>query len=135
MAAKLRIVAFLLGSFALLGIAGAVWSVPGTLRLAAGERAEGTIVAFERVGRSSHPVVRYTGRDGHPVQFRSKVSRGGNERVGDLVPVTYDLQDASLVDMDSFGTVWGRVVIPGVIGLVFAAMAVGVLFLRKVVAA
>lgn len=134
MAAKLRIVAFLLGGLAALGLLGAAWNVPRTRRLAAGERAEGTVVAFERVGRSSHLVVRYDAPDGRSLRFRSEVSRPSGVGVGDLVPVRYDLHDPSLAEVDSFPTIWGRVVIPAAIGLVFGAMAVLVL-LRGMLAA
>jgi uncharacterized protein DUF3592 len=131
-AGKLRIVALVFGAFAALGLAGAAWNVPSTVRLSAGEHAEGTVVAFKRLGRSSHPVVRYVLPDGRSVEFMSKVSRGGNVRVGEFVPVKYDPQDPSLAEVDGFSTIWGRVVIPAVIGLVFGAMAVLTLFLRRV---
>ena len=131
-AAKLRIVALVFGALAALGLAGAAWNIPSTSRLSAGERAEGTVVAFKRLGRSSHLVVRYALPDGRSVEFMSKVSQPGGVRVGDLVPVKYDRQDPSLAEVDSFSTIWGRVVIPAVLGLVFGAMAVLTLFLRRV---
>jgi hypothetical protein len=132
LAAKLRIVALIFGTFAALGLAGAVWNVPSTSRLSAGESAEGTVVALKRIGRGKHPVVRYPLPDGRSVEFTSQVSQADGLRVGELVPVRYDRQDPSLAEVDSFPTIWGRVVIPGVIGLVFGAMAVGTLFLRRV---
>ena len=129
---KLRVVALIFGAFAALGLAGAAWNVPSTFRLSAGEHAEGTVVAFKRLGRSSHLVVRYADPDGRSVEFMSKVSRPGDVRVGDSVPVKYDPQDPSLAEVDSFSTIWGRVVVPAVLGLVFGAMAVLTLFLRRV---
>jgi hypothetical protein len=130
-AKKLRIITFVLGALGALGLAGAAWSVPSTLRLAAGERAEGTVVAFKRIGNSSHLVVRYAVPDGRSVEFTSQVSRPGDVRVGEIVPVRYDRQDPSLAEVDSFPTIWGRIMIPGVVGLMFGGMAVGTLFLRR----
>ena len=131
MTKKLRILTFVLGALGALGLAGAVWSVPSTLRLAAGERAEGTVVAFKRIGNGSHLVVRYAVPDGRSVEFTSQVSRPGDVRVGESVPVRYDRQDPSLAEVDSFPTIWGRIMIPGVVGLVFGGMAVLTLFLRR----
>lgn len=117
------------GGLAALGLAAAAWNVPRTRRLAAGESAEGMVVAFKRVGRSSHLVVRYDAPDGSSVRFRSEVSRPSGVGVGDLIPVRYDPYDPSLAEVDSFPTIWGRVVIPAVIGLVFGAIAM-LVFLR-----
>jgi hypothetical protein len=134
MASKLRIVAILFGVIAALGLAGAVWNVPSTSRLAAGDRTDGTVVAFKRIGRGSHLVVQYQHPGGRSVEFTSQVSRTGDVRVGEIVPVKYDRQDPSLAEVDGFDTIWGRVVIPGVLGLVFGGLAAGTLFLRRVFA-
>lgn len=120
---------FVLGGLAVLGLANAAWNVPRTWRLAAGERVEGRVVGFKRVDRSSHLVVRYDAPDGRSVRFRSEVTRPSGVGVGDLVPVRYDPYDPSLAEVESFPAIWGRVVTPAVIGLVFGVIAM-LLFLR-----
>ena len=71
--------------------------------------------------------MRYDAPDGRSVRFRSEVSRPSGVGVGDLVPVRYDPYDPSLAEVDSFPGIWGRVVTPAVIGLVFGAIAMLVL--------
>lgn len=129
MSAKLRMVAFGLGGLAVLGLAEAACNVPRTHRLAAGGYAEGTVVGFRRVGQSSHLVVRYDASDGRPVRFRSEVSAPSDVGVGDLVSVRYDPDDPSMAEVDSYPAIWGRVVTPAVIGLLFGTIAM-LIFLR-----
>jgi hypothetical protein len=128
----LRIVAVALAALAALGFAAAAWNAPRTSRLAAGGRAEGTVVGFKRVDRTSHLVVRFDAPDGHSVRFRSEVSRPDGVERGDLVPVRYDPHDPSVAEVDSFAGLWGRVVIPAAIGLVLGMLAT-VIFLRVTV--
>jgi hypothetical protein len=125
----LRIVALTLAALAALGLAAAAWNVPRTSRLAAGGRAEGTVVGFKRVDRTSHLVVRYDGPDGRSVRFRSEVGRPDGVVRGDLVPVRYDPQDPSVAEVDSFAGIWGRVVIPAASGLMLGLLAT-LVFLR-----
>ena len=107
----------------------AAFNVPRTSRLATGGHAEGMVVAFRRVGQSSHLVVRYDGPEGEPVQFRSEVHRPSGVEIGDYVPVRYDPRDPAVAEVDSFNAIWGRVLIPAGIGLVLSTIAL-VLFLR-----
>jgi hypothetical protein len=127
-----RIVAVTLAALAALGFGAAAWNAPRISRLAEGGRAEGTVVGFKRVDRTSHLVVRYDAPDGRSVRFRSEVSRPDGVERGDLVPVRYDPHDPSVAEVDSFAGIWGRVVIPAGIGLMLGMLAT-VLFLRVTV--
>jgi hypothetical protein len=126
---NLRIAAVVFAGLGALGLAVAAFNVPRTSRLVLGGRAEGTVVAFQRVGRGRHLVVRYDAPDGESIQFRSQVDRPRHVRVGDNVPVLYDPHDPAVAEVDSFHAIWGRVVIPGAAGLGLATMAL-LIFLR-----
>ena len=130
---NLRIAAVVFAGLGTLGLAAAAFNVPRLSRLMLGGYAEGTVVAFERVGRGRHLVVRYRGPAGESVQFRSQVDRPRRVRIGDYVPVRYDPHDPGVAEVDHFPAIWGRVLFPAAVGVVLGTMGL-LIFLRVTLA-
>jgi hypothetical protein len=129
---NLRIAAVVFAALGALGMAVALFNVPRTSRLVMGGRTEGTVVAFQRVGRGRHLVVRYDGPDGEPIQFRSQVDRPRHVKIGEYVAVRYDPHEPEVAEVDSFNAIWGRVLFPAAVGLALATISL-LLFVRVTV--
>ena len=102
--------------------------------LAAAQPAEGTVVELDLVRSSSgsgssysyYPIVRFRTAGGEEIRFGSKVgSNPPSYRRGERIGVLYDPQTPELAEIDGFFSLWGGVLILGLIGLVFGTVGIG----------
>ena len=78
--------------------------------------------------RTYYPVVKFTTAKGEEIEFKSNTgSSPPSHREGEIVSVRYDPADPYRARIDSFFSLWGLVVIPGALGLVFSLVG-GILF-------
>lgn len=97
-----------IGLAALLASSAALaWLSGPVLALSAGPRANGTVVAIQRTGRSGKPVVEFQAQNGARGRLvGAAASSPPAYSVGDRVGVYYDPNDLSRAVIDSFGELW-----------------------------
>lgn len=104
--------------------------------------AEGKVIAFERSRSSSssgasssttyRPVVEFTTATGKKIEFTSSVgSSPPSHQVGESVTVLYNPADPYSARIKSFFQLWFGFLIVFFLGLVFAAIGVGMIFVRS----
>jgi len=131
---------FVFGLFAVIGLGASIaaWLMFESRQafLATAQPAEGTVVELDLVRSSSgsgsgssysyYPIVRFRTAGGEEIQFRGRVgSNPPSYRRGERIGVLYDPQTPELAEIDGFFSLWGGVLILGLIGLVFAAVGIG----------
>lgn len=133
--------------FSVIGVgmlAGSIFIFSNTTRFIAGAaEAGGKVIDLERTRSSSssssrssstmyRPVVEFTTATGKRIEFVSSVgSSPPSHRVGEAVTVLYNPADPSKARIKSFFQLWFGFLIVFFLGLVFAAIGLGMIFVRS----
>jgi hypothetical protein len=131
--------------FSVIGVGmllGSFFIFSNTSRFIAGAvEAEGKVIALDRSSSSSssgsrsttyRPVVEFTSSTGKRIEFTSNVgSSPPSHRVGEPVTVLYNPADPYRARIKSFFQLWFGFLIVFFLGLVFAAIGLGMIFVRS----
>lgn len=140
----MKVLKILSGVFGTVGVgmlAGSFFILSHTRGFIAGaSEAEGKVIALDRSTSSSNsgsrstayrPVVGFASGTGKRFEFTSSVgSSPPSHRVGESVTVLYNPADPSNARIKSFVQLWFGFLIVFVLGLVFAAIGLGMIFVR-----
>jgi uncharacterized protein DUF3592 len=140
----MKVLKIISGVFSTVGLGmlvGSFFIFSNTSRFIAGAReAEGKVIALDRSRSSSssgsssttyRPVVEFTSGTGKRIEFTSNVgSSPPSHRVGESVTVLYNPADPYRARIKSFFQLWFGVLIVFLLGLVFAAIGLSMIFMR-----
>jgi hypothetical protein len=141
----MKVLKIISGVFSAVGVGmlvGSFFIFSNTSRFIAGaSEAEGKVIALDRSRSSSssgsgssttyRPVVEFTSGTGKRIEFTSSVgSSPPSHRVGESVTVLYNPADPYSARIKSFFQLWFGFLIVFFLGLVFAAIGLGMIFVR-----
>ena len=93
---------------------------------------DGTVIDFVYSDNAAYPTVRYQTQAGKFVEFTSNVgSNPPSFDKGELVEVYYNPENPREARIGTFFSLWGMVIIPGVLGLVFSFIPIIVYAVRS----
>jgi len=93
---------------------------------------DGTVIALVYDGDAAYPTVRFRTQAGETIEFTSNAgSYPPSFHEGELVKIHYNPADPYDAQIDSFFSLWGFVVIPGILGLVFSAIPIVIYGIRR----